>query len=153
MILLTGIPGTGKTTLAENLKDQFGYTHIDLEIPWHDGTFPKDEEGFKHLIDEIRGEKIIITWGFPTWLPHYIRYIEGKGYKHIWLDGDRDAAFKNFMKRENNDAEKEKAYFVQVNAVNHDKTIEILKPSVYDPFLPDGSFKPIAERAEAIINL
>ncbi|EGG20952.1 hypothetical protein DFA_00821 [Cavenderia fasciculata] len=53
-ILITGTPGTGKTTLAESIAQTFGYKHIDVsslvkEKDLHDGF---DEEFQCWVLDE-----------------------------------------------------------------------------------------------------
>jgi adenylate kinase family enzyme len=153
LILLTGIPGTGKTTLAKYLEDNYGYYHMDLEIPWHNNTFPKDERGFKKLIYQIPKDKTIISWGFPTWLPHYIKYIESIGFRHVWLDGDRKVAFKNFIKREKGGLEMEKAFYRQVEMIDSSDIVNLLKPTILNPYTNNGEFKNIQRRAEEITNL
>ena len=105
------------------------------------------------MIDSLSGEKIIITWGFPVWLSHYIKYIESKGFRHIWLDGDRQVALKMFMSRERNNPEMEKAFHDQIRQIDESNIIDQLKPIMYDPFGEDGMFKDIQKRAEEIINL
>ncbi len=154
LIFLSGIPGTGKTTVADFLRDYAGYSHQDLEIAWNDNLLPKDDlPMFRSMIDKFTQEKTIISWGFPTWLTAYILYIEKKGYKHIWLDGDRNVAFKMFMMREKNNPTMEKAFYNQLDYINKSKVIEQLHPTIYNPFTPDGEFKDLKLRAEEIINL
>eukprot|EP01111_Echinosteliopsis_oligospora_P019266 TRINITY_DN9234_c0_g1_i1.p1 TRINITY_DN9234_c0_g1~~TRINITY_DN9234_c0_g1_i1.p1 ORF type:complete len:171 (+),score=38.67 TRINITY_DN9234_c0_g1_i1:333-845(+) len=53
-ILITGTPGTGKTSTADNLSQQIGFTHIDVsglvkDKGLHEG---KDEELDTYIIDE-----------------------------------------------------------------------------------------------------
>jgi hypothetical protein len=55
MLLITGIPGTGKTTIGNYLQTHKGYDHLDVEAP----TGPRLEEFLsKH------GDKKVITGGF-----------------------------------------------------------------------------------------
>lgn len=89
-ILITGIPGTGKTTTGNHLQDKYGFVHYDVESI-------QTLEG----IENLQGENIVITWGFAPDgrdnLP--IRNLQNLGYRMIWFDGDRVSARKAFNKR------------------------------------------------------
>lgn len=153
LILLTGIPGTGKTTIADYLKDNYGFEHVNIETLWNNHTFPQDFVQFQNYIDSIPKEKTVITWGFPTWLVKNVEYIVQQGFKHVWLEGDRNVSFKYFMEREKNNPEMEKAYHIQVSAIDKDRVVEILNPTIYNPYTKEGKFKEEKIRAEEILNL
>lgn len=71
IILLTGIPGVGKTKIGNYLKDNYSFYHIDLEDPGINSSpefvqFNQTNLNSDQLMQEIsvHGKDAIITWGF-----------------------------------------------------------------------------------------
>src|SRR5260221_11381175 len=105
ILLLTGIPGTGKTTIGDYLRDNHDFVHFDMEKPssWpqefqkygsvtnHD---PSLSEEFVIAAKQL-GKDIIFSWGF---VPITADPILGNFIKHgavmFWFDGDRPTAKK-----------------------------------------------------------
>jgi len=139
LILITGIPGTGKTEIGEYLKEKHGYQHINFEVlPISD-----DLEQFKIFFQALpKSKQVVITWGFGSSRhKNHIDYIVGLGYKHIWFDGNRVASFREFMKRENNDEQKEAAYHIQLYNIFKTEIIKKISARIVNTFDENGNFK------------
>ena len=87
-ILITGIPGTGKTTIGNYLALAKGYEHLDIEeaLKRHDTT---GSEIIQNFIDSPSENKVI-TWGFiPEIDDNGVKKFLDLGYKMIWFNGIR----------------------------------------------------------------
>lgn len=97
-LLITGIPGTGKTSIGNFLESDRGYRHLDIENVFKTHGAP----GMK-IVEEFlaeKGEDKVITWGFRTVEDEpMVRQLQDLGYKMIWFDGNREAAKREFLKR------------------------------------------------------
>jgi predicted kinase len=63
LILITGIPGTGKTTYGREFASQFEFDHYDLEDEETRNRFFPNPAGFIDGI--VRGERnAVVSWGF-----------------------------------------------------------------------------------------
>src|ERR1700733_5702456 len=100
-ILITGIPGMGKTTLGDALKNRQDFEHIEMETyPNAHGQLISDREQFIAIIESLKKD-IVITWGFyPPNSTEHVLFLKDRGFKLVWLDGDRDSAFREFKRRE-----------------------------------------------------
>ncbi|SRR6266568_3510048 len=103
-LLITGVPATGKTTLGDHLRDSRGFLHLNFE---DQNSWPAEaRRPAASLADfvaqlERTGRPVVITWGFKPGSPAeaMVRELQGHGYKLIWLDGNREAARREFIKR------------------------------------------------------
>ena len=93
-IVLSGIPGTGKSTYAGWLHETYDFVHRDVDYQ----GLPPD------LV--VRDQRpVIVDWGFPANEPclttciTLIRNWKTIGAKLWWFDGDREAALASFLKR------------------------------------------------------
>ncbi|MBI4100412.1 hypothetical protein HY439_01595 [Candidatus Microgenomates bacterium] len=100
IILLTGVPGTGKTRIGNHLKDTHDFYHIDLEDPGINSSpefiqFHQTSLNPDQLMQEINihGKDAVITWGFyPIAHDFLLLRLQHLGAKMFWLDGDRNLA-------------------------------------------------------------
>lgn len=109
VLLITGIPGTGKTKIGNHLKENYGFYHIDIERPEKNSS--PEFVSFRHdnLISDLlfhelraRGKDAVITWGFyPVVNDHLILSLQELGAKMFWLDGDKELAKEWWRKGEN----------------------------------------------------
>src|ERR1700676_1596910 len=92
-LILSGIPGTGKSTYSRWLTENHGFTHFDID--W--SSSPTD--------DELVSDRLVVDWGFPANEPgitqslEVIRSWQQLGAELWWFDGDRDSALESFLKR------------------------------------------------------
>jgi hypothetical protein len=95
-LLLTGIPATGKTKIADRLRDRYGFVHLDFEdMPTLFGFWSPDggldEHGIRAILDGY--DDVVISWGFVVepQLPAVLR-LRDLGFTWVWFDGHREEA-------------------------------------------------------------
>lgn len=144
VFLITGIPGTGKTTLGENLAKDFGFVHYDLEDPNTFNSLFADPTQF--IGDALKtAGGIVATWGFvPDNQPSVALVLQLKtaGFKLIWFDGNRPAALRAFIKR---GTVPEILFYLQMYRIEVSKIIDTIKPLIIDPFDAQNQFKSTDE--------
>jgi hypothetical protein len=110
LILLSGIPASGKSTYGKWLATNKGYIYWDLENETLEqaGNRANLYLGTDHNLDSLveaittLTRVVIIDWGFPpdTSL-NTVKLLKDKGAELWWFDGDRKAAEISFLKRGN----------------------------------------------------
>lgn len=89
IILISGIPGTGKSFLGDYLAEHHEFTHVDLEVQaglqYLTLLQQKDFDGFVEQVSNL-GDRIALTFGYPPeWLP-VIEQLAVRGVVTAWLD-------------------------------------------------------------------
>ena len=142
VILITGVPGGGKTTIGNHLKNHYGFYHVDLE----DSTVNSSREFIQFnqvgldtnkLMIEInnRQKSTVITWGFGPERENdgdSVLELKRLGVKMFWFDGDR-SLFKNAWKKAH-PATPEDVFNMQINRINNQNIQRIYQPISIDPF-------------------
>ena len=141
LLLITGIPGTGKTTYGDNFAKEFGFLHHDLE---DNQTLNRFNANPAQFIGELLNEKknVVVTWGFGPDCERsvfLVQQLRDAGFKWIWFDGNRPAALREFQKRA---TASERDLHVQMHRIEQSRIVERLKPSVINSFDDRGHFKP-----------
>jgi adenylate kinase family enzyme len=100
LLLVTGIPGTGKTCYGKLLAQKFGFVHYDLEAKTNLDPLLADPAKFMDTILEKEGD-VVATWGF---LPNdeqiqIVNQFQARGFTLVWFDGNRPAALREFINR------------------------------------------------------
>ncbi len=156
-ILIVGIPGTGKTTIGNYLRDNRGFMHIDMEsednIP---EAFEKPQDFVKRL-ENISGD-LVVTWGFVP-IEQFINLIDKLkklGFRVIWFDGNREFARKAFMERNKQHGEEFLAksmddLHVQMTRINESDVIKKIDPKVIDTFDANGTFRPYEDIVKDVL--
>jgi len=151
-ILISGIPGTGKTTVAEHLAEHFGYTHIDMEAESFRARRELEEDAQAFLGRLAPADKLVLSWGFGPYMDRpSVEKVLAAGYKMVWLDGDHVTTLRNFLTRERNDRHKEADYYGQMQMILATEVAERLRPIRVDPFKGD-EFRPVEDIAAEIIR-
>jgi hypothetical protein len=139
LILITGIPGTGKTTYGNTFASQNGFAHYDLEVPDVFAQLLSDPERFIETL--LQGERnVVVTWGF---LPdenqvRLVKQFEVKGFQLVWFDGNRPAALRKFIRR---GTVPEIFLYAQMYRIEESKVVQRIAPIVIDPFNENDEFK------------
>jgi hypothetical protein len=109
VLLITGIPATGKSHFGRWLSSEHNYVHVDLEEagrleslrlgPAWNACFQTGDVSL--LVAKLRalGPHVALDWGFPPEWLHVVRGIKGAGVDIWWFDGDRAKAREEFVKR------------------------------------------------------
>lgn len=108
-MLVTGIPGAGKTTFGNWLKTNLFFHHFDMEkdlrdMPdlkdkWRDGLDSGDYGAFLTQVRQL-SKNIVMTWGYPEQAVHLARHGEKLGLISFWFDGDRPVSRRCWLARE-----------------------------------------------------
>jgi hypothetical protein len=98
VILLAGIPGSGKSSFAEWLAREKGFIHVDME---KDGL---DKHGFREHWERFcndttssdfvgvllkHSNPIALDWGFPVHCLNIVASLQKQGIVLWWFTGDR----------------------------------------------------------------
>jgi adenylate kinase family enzyme len=146
LLLITGIPGTGKTSYADKFAKEFGFLHHDLEDQQAQ-TLNRFNANPPQFIEELLNEKkhVVVTWGFGPDCERsafLVQQLRSNGFKLIWFDGNRPAALREFQKRA---TVQEIAFYLQMYRIEKSTIVERLKPTVINSFDDRGQFKPTKE--------
>jgi hypothetical protein len=151
-LLITGVPGMGKTTLGNHLAEHHGFRHHDFETAalWRFWRFGK--RGFRTRLAaaKVLRHNIVITWGFvPDAELDMVRAMRSFGFEWIWLDGDRAAARRAFLAR---GTVSEEVLDLQMQRIAEYIDLETLRPRIVNSFDSRGEFRPLEEIAAELLR-
>jgi len=143
LFLITGMPGTGKTTFGDTLAKNFGFAHFDFEDSATVNQCAPDPDRF---IDDVLRTKnsVVVTWGFVPdheYSVAIVRKFRERGFKLIWFDGNREVALRIFQKR---GTVPDALFQLQMRRIDDSRIIDRIKPAIINPFDDDECFKPAA---------
>jgi hypothetical protein len=110
LMLLSGVPATGKSSLGRWLEAHHGFAHIDVENgglnrfglspAWRQmyRSRPPDVTAFVEGLRKL-GRPVALDWGFPVQRLPIVRALHEAGVTAWWFDGDRAAARLAFLQR------------------------------------------------------
>jgi hypothetical protein len=107
VLLVSGVPGSGKSSFARWLAENKGYLHLDFDH----GDFEKHR--LHRLFDEFAlsdsdqfvaellktDAPVCLDWGFPPRLLWIVRKLADAGVSIWWFDADPEVAKKHFLHR------------------------------------------------------
>lgn len=109
LLLIAGIPATGKSHFGRWLRREHGYVHVDIdEISrlQNLGLAPAlkaclQASNGAALVSALRalGTHVVLDWGFPPERLDVVREMKREGVEIWWFDGDRAEARKQFVAR------------------------------------------------------
>lgn len=157
LLLLTGIPGSGKTEAGHSMARLHGFRHLDAEehaarpVGSLEAWVALWKRFLKEARDSIReGKDVVITWGFMPGTDNItIRALQGMGFRMIWFDGDRAAARREFLKR---GTVTEAALRAQMDKIAR-LDLTSFSPVAFDPFNEHGEFLTREELTRRLIAL
>lgn len=147
-LLITGIPGTGKTFIGTYLAKVYGFQHINLETMDQLHVFYANKNEFLAAINT----PVVITWGFvPDQQVGDVLFLKQNGFQLIWLDGNRPAALREFINR---NTVSQEAFYAQLYKIETCKTVTTIVPDlILDTFDVQGQFKQINLIAQELLRL
>ena len=105
IILLSGMPATGKSTFARHLEREHGFAHYDLECyprgwphPEMKGTWDADRSAFVGQVREYH-DRVVLDWGFPVSCVLWVEELRRCRAQLVWFDGDVAVARRVFDER------------------------------------------------------
>jgi hypothetical protein len=152
-ILLSGLPGGGKTMLGDTLAADYGFSHADMEADnWALAEAHRAPEAFLRAFPD--DQDVVLTWGFqPLASLHVVQVLVRGGFTPVWLDGNRAHFFASFVRRERGNPIMEACYHQQLGRIAQARVLEAIDWRIVDPFQPDGTFRPLDEVAAEIIKV
>lgn len=152
LLLLTGIPATGKTTIGDHLRDEHGFRHLDFEQMTNLQRYlGGDELGLRQQIETLKkgGRDVVITWGFlPDVQLRFVLLLRTLGFTWVWFDGDRHSALREYLKR----GSPRQAWDAQLARIETqiDPHIDSLAPILVNTFDEAGCFRACGEIASQL---
>lgn len=105
LILLSGVPATGKSTFGRYLARAHGFAHYDLEChprgwphPELKATWETSRKAFVALLKQHH-KRVALDWGFPVHCLPIVDELRAQSVSLIWFDGDRSRARSVFQER------------------------------------------------------
>ena len=105
LILLSGVPATGKSTFGRYLAREYSFAHYDLERhprgwphPDLKATWEASRQAFVAQLKQ-RHKRVALDWGFPVHCLPIVDELRAQGVRLIWFDGDRRRARSVFQER------------------------------------------------------
>lgn len=109
VVLISGIPASGKSSYGRWLAREKGFMHLDVEQPgvlrqtgleaqWNDMFAAASVELFVKAL-RLAGPPVVLDWGFPPRCLSIVEALKNAGVDIWWFDGDRRAARESFLSR------------------------------------------------------
>lgn len=147
ILLVCGVPGTGKSTFSSWLAREKAFLHLDVDAPgaleqagllgpWREMLLATgSHRPFLEALHD-RACPVVLDWGFPPECLYRVRQLQNDGVILWWFDGDRPAALRQFLKR---GTVPEELFYVQMEKIQRFKVLDKLKPHVVRSFREDGT--------------
>jgi AAA domain len=151
LILVCGIPGSGKSTFCEWLEREKGFIHLDFDFLLRgQGTqeklsliSPLLRSDLDNFFSELRkaGRPVAIDWGFPVNSLEAVRLLKQGGFVPWWFDGNRNAAQEAFTHRGTVSLQ---AFKAQMAAIEREwpHIEQIIGPNLIDAVMPGPKHRP-----------
>ena len=163
-LLLTGVPGAGKTHLREYLVAGHGYFGMSLNE--EDPPAPADAVRVglynrlhrrrqpDRLADDLMAidGDVVIEWGFPIneRCFRFARTLRERGLRVVWLECDDAAARERFLGRGKVDVAEFDAQLARIRA-GYATITDVVAPIVIRVLRPDGASRASAELLAEIV--
>src|SRR3989442_528704 len=119
LILLTGLPATGKSTYCKHLHDGFGFHAINTdERPEVIAEAMNFSAGFVERYCQEH-DRVVIEWGFALHLLQFVLELRSQGAKLVWFRGEEDICRHFHATHLNNDPARMKEFDLQMSRINH----------------------------------
>ncbi|MGH7202829.1 MAG: hypothetical protein ACREHC_00100 [Candidatus Levyibacteriota bacterium] len=144
IVLLSGIPATGKTNFGKYLQDKHNFTYIPVESnDWADKKMQalwnhifeakRDYNGVEKFICYLHDnyENVVLDWGFPMTQIRVAELLKRQWCEIVWFSCKVSVARQRFIIKNKNSA----TYFdnkIKSIEENNDKIIKSLNPKIID---------------------
>jgi predicted ATPase len=151
LLLIAGVPGSGKTTIGDYLRDERGYLHVDMEALIQSAA---PGTGWTSILASLAERRrshpdMVLTWGFiPSQDDEVVRALQRAGHRLVWLDGNREAARRVFLQRGTVPEELLDLQMARIAQLDLDS----FDPTVINTFDRDGQFRSLNEIADQILS-
>lgn len=108
LLLISGVPATGKTTFARWLGEHRGFLSADVErgglgplglqSEWNEAVGHGRPTGLVAALGALH-QPVALDWGYPTNSLPFVEALCSAGVGAWWFDGDRAAARRHFIER------------------------------------------------------
>jgi len=109
VMLLTGIPASGKSVFGQWLEKSKGFLFLNVEhgaldrlglkAAW-DGMFSGTGTAEQFVQELTRLQRLVVLdWGFPVHCLPIVEALQQAGVEAWWFDGNREAARQSFVRR------------------------------------------------------
>lgn len=106
IILISGLPGVGKSSFSRTLARKCGYSHYDMERAQ---TWPRPDlhslwdasrSNFVSALASAHAGNAVLDWGFPPVCLPWITELKGAGVVVCWFYADEPLARKSYLARD-----------------------------------------------------
>ena len=123
-ILLTGIPGSGKTLLGNYLKNEHRFDFFETDTNWSEfwGELNLGIDDFVARWHNRHGDRVCLEWGFDPFAPSYLNYIlsfKNQGASIFWLTCDKRIALLNYLEKHFSSDPAGRLWEIQVNKIEY----------------------------------
>ncbi len=106
VLLITGLPATGKSHFAQFLAREEKFASYDMERYPDGWALPELHRDWEHnralFVAKLRQrhpEGAVLDWGFPPNCLPWVKELEEVGAQCIWFTGDRERLRERFIAR------------------------------------------------------
>jgi predicted kinase len=109
ILLVSGIPASGKSTYCRWLEQDQGFIHFDIDIQMFQGTgvgaqwtnIFQPGGSVEPFVSTLRQwlRSVVIDWGFAPARLGVVRNLKEEGVEIWWFDADRAAAQRKYVER------------------------------------------------------
>lgn len=148
LILVSGFPGTGKTTIGDWLEKNRDYVHINMEEGHRTTQILNDFNGFSEQY--LKGNNnLVMTWGFsPDWeTVRIVKKLQDFGFKTFWFTGDLATSREVILDRRDFDEETLQTQVSELKKWNIPEKIDV---TIVDVFGNTGKFQSIDDLAKRL---
>jgi len=149
LLLVTGLPGTGKTFVGDYLRDNHQFTHWNVEA-LHEIPDQRRIADWRR-----RGADVVVTWGFmPGASDAQVRFLQARGFMMVWFGGSVETAKRVWTQREARSVTPIPAGALEQQLERIARmNLTAFGATVIDPFAADGSLRLARERAQELLAL
>jgi hypothetical protein len=148
LLLVTGLPGCGKSTLVRYASERRRGQPVILEdlAPddelrrlWLSGLSKGDAKAFVRALRNHPREAVV-EWGFPVNAPciAFIKSMKDNGVRVVWFECPDDVALARYIERDDRPVE---PFDAQVSSIreNYEWIMGEVEPEIIEVLTPDGS--------------